>query len=149
MQTNKLITLFIIILCSTYFSVACDSVSSDDPEFARAIITAEFLIADNGEALAETTILISAAFDESENMIELGTVETDEEGKIETTVTRDQESVITLLEFSFEHEDQTFTFVEEVNLQLGFEDPYDQVDLNFEVEIEENDDDDDENGDES
>lgn len=148
MQTYKYLTLCIVIICSTFFSVACNSVSSDEPEIARAIISAEFLLAESGEALSETTILISAAFDESENLTELGTVETDEDGRFETTVNRDHESVITLLEFAFEYEDQTYTLLEEVNLQLGFEDPYDQVELNFEVEIEENDDDD-ENGDES
>jgi 5-hydroxyisourate hydrolase-like protein (transthyretin family) len=134
MQINKLIPLFIISL--SIFTFGCNLGSDNTPELATAIISAEFVFAESGEPLSETTILVSAAFDESDELIEQGTVETNEDGKFESPISNPQETVITLLEFSFELDEETITITEEVNLELTFESPYDEVELTIEIDTE-------------
>jgi 5-hydroxyisourate hydrolase-like protein (transthyretin family) len=138
-------TLFSAMLLFTV--TGCNLGSDTDQEIATAIISAEFIDAESGEAISEVSVLVAALFEGAEEPADQGTVDTDEEGKFEVTISNLQELTITMLQFTFEYEDETVVIEEEVELNLTFEEPFDKVELSFEVTLEDNGDDD--NGDEN
>jgi hypothetical protein len=133
---KKLFTLFTVAALLMALS-ACDISSEIDDTFAAAFISAEFIDASTGDGIAETEVIVSAAFEGSSEIIDQGFIETDEFGRIETPISAPQETIITLLQFTFEFENEQIIVSEEVDLVLSFEEPLDEVDLFFEVETEE------------
>ncbi|GEM_PF-1450922 len=112
----------------------CDLGSSVDENFASAFIAAEFVDSETGEGVVSTEVTVAASFEGSADIIDQGFIVTDEFGRIETPITAQQETVITLLQFSFVYEDNPVIVSEEVDLELSFEEPLDEVDLFFEIE---------------
>jgi hypothetical protein len=128
---------FIALLTAVALAItitACDLGTEIDETFASAFITAEFVDAETGEGIANTEVTVAAAFEGSADIIDQGFLETDEFGRIETPISAQQETVITLLQFSFDLDGDPVVVSEEVELVLSFEDPIDEVDLFFEIE---------------
>lgn len=127
-----------ILLFSVVFSftvVSCDlSTDFEEQDVATAVINAEFFDEISAEPIADIAVTVSAEFEDSGNIFEQGTINTDENGEFEAGISSDTETVITTLEFTLTYNDQTFTFTEEVDLLVQFEEPYDQVNLTFNVE---------------
>lgn len=115
---------------------ACDLGTEVDETFASAFIAAEFVDSETGEGIANKEITVAAAFEGSADIIDQGFIETDEFGRIETPISAQQETVITLLQFSFNLDGDPVVVSEEVELVLSFEEPLDEVDLFFEIETE-------------
>ncbi|MCC5914750.1 MAG: hypothetical protein JJU46_10280 [Balneolaceae bacterium] len=126
-------TLFAILF--SFAIISCDlSTDFEEQDAAAAIIAAEFFDGNTGEALADLQVTVSAEFEDSGNLFEQGTVETDEDGSFEAAISSSQETVITQLEFTVTYNDQVYTFTEEVDVLVQFEEPYDRIDLTFNIE---------------
>jgi len=126
-------TLFAILF--SFAIISCDlSTDFEEQDAAAAIIAAEFFDGNSGEPIADMQVTVSAEFEDSGNLFEQGTVETDEEGSFEAAISSSQETVITLLEFTVVYNEQAYTFTEEVDVLVQFEEPYDRIDLTFNVE---------------
>lgn len=63
----------------------------------------------------------------------IGTVETDENGFVETQVVGQTEGTITRVIFEYLEQDETLSVSEDVTLELHFEEPIITVSLEFEI----------------
>lgn len=136
-QLKKQFVPILTVLLLAGFAVSCDLSSSyEEQEAATAIIAAEFVDADSGEELASATVSVAAAFDDADAIHEQGTVETDENGEFEVSISSVQETDITRVEFTVFMDQGSVTVGEDVHLPLTFEEPYERAEFYFEIEQE-------------
>ncbi|TVR31508.1 MAG: hypothetical protein EA390_06385 [Balneolaceae bacterium] len=139
MKLNKTLTSLLLTGALLFFTFGCDLDSNIEETTATATIMAEFIEAETGEPIAAVNVLVLAAFDGSDNLIEQGVIQTDENGSFESPISSLQETTITLLEFNLDIDGEVYTVQQEVELDLRFEEPFDSVDLSFEIETNGND----------
>ncbi len=116
------------------FLTGClDSSTNQETNFAGGIIEATFLDTETGDPVPnqQFDLLIEAeGFDESTL---IGTVETDENGFVETEVVGQTAGTITRVIFEYKEQDETLSVSEDVTLELQFEEPFNTVSLEFEI----------------
>jgi 5-hydroxyisourate hydrolase-like protein (transthyretin family) len=137
---SKTLTSLLLTAALLLFTTGCDLDSEIDQTNAAATIAVEFIDAETGEPIAGVSVLVLAAFDGSDNLLEQGTIQTDENGSFESPITSLQETTITLLEFNLDIDGEVHSVQQEVELELTFEEPFNSVDLSFEFDTDENND---------
>lgn len=134
MLSIKTRNLLIIISTLLLLLTGCGLDSNIEQNTAVGIISAQFTDAETGNAIAETEVFVSAAFEGQNELIEQGSITTDTNGEFEANITSFEETQITLLQFTFSVDNNEIVLEENVNLNLTYEEPTDRVDLSFEVE---------------
>lgn len=101
---------------------------------AQAIVEVAFSDAESGEAVAGADAEVSAIYDGETDPVGQGSLVTDQNGEFSGLITNPNEVVITTLIFRLYLGDEEYLFEEDVNLELTREEPYDSVNLSFEVD---------------
>ncbi len=128
--------LFLPLLFTGLVLTGCLDDTSDPGinEIAEATVVAKFSYAETGDPVSEEVFVFSVETENTPNPVLLGEEPTDMNGIIETGVASETQEVITRIIFTYEDENNEVQNVEEdVNLELRFEEPFESVELVFEI----------------
>jgi hypothetical protein len=120
------------------FSSCLDEQQQEQQQDATAEIEATFSDADTGEPLSNFQVLLIIEVDRFEQSIDIDLFETDVSGFIATPIFSQEEDTITNIMFEYEVAGEIRSVDEDVELQLRYNEPFDSVSLDFEVDVSEN-----------
>jgi len=113
---------------------ACDLNDTDPPQQGQALIIAEFIYAETEEPVTDIEFIFAVESANTDGILPIDAVIPDEDGRVETGIIGEPEDTITRIIFEYEDEEQEVQSLNEsVNLEIRTEEPFDQVDLVFEL----------------
>ncbi len=113
---------------------ACDLNDTQPPAQGQALINAEFIDAETEEPVTDIEFVFAVETANTDGVLPIDAVVPDENGLVETGIVGEPEDTITRIIFQYEDEEQEVHELEEsVNLEIRTEEPFDQVDLVFEL----------------
>jgi hypothetical protein len=113
---------------------ACDLNDTEPPQQGQAVINAEFIDAETEEPVTDIVFIFAVETANTDGIIPIDEVTPDEDGRIETGIIGEPEDTITRIIFEYEDEEQEVQSLDEsVNLEIRTEEPFDEVNLVFEL----------------
>jgi hypothetical protein len=113
---------------------ACDLNDTAPPQQGQAVINAEFIDAETEEPVTDIVFIFAVETANTDGIIPIDEVTPDEDGRIETGIIGEPEDTITRIIFEYEDEEQEVQSLDEsVNLEIRTEEPFDEVNLVFEL----------------
>lgn len=130
-KKNVIPVIFIVSL----FVAGCGTNDPEEEEFAQAGVEVYFTDAESGDPVTDTEVEVRAIYTGESESVNQGYAATGSEGQINGLITNPEEVTITTLIFLVDYENEEYSFEEEgLDLDLTYDEPFDSVALEFEVD---------------
>lgn len=117
-------------------AISCSTEPETTPPIGNAeiVLIAEFTDAQTGEPVASQNFLVTTTFEDyDDEPVSHGSHQTDERGILQTNLRNFTEAKATGITFTYGPENNRKTVTQEKEFVLKIEEPYDTLDLNFEI----------------
>lgn len=131
---HVILKLLLPVILISLLITACDLNDTAPPQQGQALINAEFIDAETEEPVTDIEFVFAVETANTDGILPIDAVTPDEDGRVETGIIGEPEDTITRIIFEYEDEEQEVQSLNEsVNLEIRTEEPFDQVDLVFEL----------------
>lgn len=113
-----------------------DSNSGEPQQFSNALITVEFLHTENEEPITDESFFVQLRETGTASPVDIGEYISDENGMIEVELSSTVETSIDqiIIQYTVEDEPEPQFIEEDIELQLKYNQPFDELDLQFLIE---------------
>lgn len=124
-------------LVSIFMLNGClDDNSGEPQQFSNALITVEFLHTENEEPITDEAFFVQLREEGNTNPVDIGEYISDENGIIEVELSSTVETNIDqiIIQYTVENEPEPQFIEEDIELELRYNQPFDELDLQFLIE---------------